>query len=167
MKEYKGKRQYYIVMIVFGLLVFIVTILCLFLLTMTSRMSEAILIGVFMGAGSIGIFIVGLSNAIYSHKIVIKVYSDKIEFLNAGKLFNTRWQTVTFSRIKQFRVSRNGYIIYKKKPRYVNLKSGDIHFLFCEKDYCWVGVEDCIAVGKEIIAHLDGSQISTDSELKK
>lgn len=167
MKEYKGKRKYYIVMIVFGLLIFAVTILCLFLLDMTSKIPEAIFIGVFMGAGSIGIFIVGLSNAIYSHKIVIKVYSDKIEFINAGKLFNTRWKTVMFSQIKQFRVSRNGYIIYKKKPKYVNLKSGDIHFLFGEKDYFWVDVEDCFAVGKEIIAHLDDSQISTDSELKK
>ncbi len=167
MKEYKGKRQYYIVMIIFGLLVFAVTVLCLFLLTMASRVLEAIFVGVFMGVGSIGIFIVGLSNAIYSHKIVIKVYNDKIEFLNAGKLFNTRWKTVTFSQIKQFRVTRNGYILYKKKPKYVNLKSGDIHFLFNEKDYCLVDVEDCITVGKEIIAYLDSSQISTDSELKK
>ncbi|MCI8435716.1 MAG: hypothetical protein HFK10_07170 [Clostridia bacterium] len=167
MKEYKGKRQFYIVMIVFGLLIFAVTILCLFLLTMTSRLLEAMLIGVFMGVGSISIFIVGLSNAIYSHKTVIRVYSDKIEFLNAGKLFNTRWQTVTFSQIKQFIVTRNGYIKYKKKPKYVNLKSGDIHFLFGEKGYCWVDVEDCFAVGKEIIAHLDDSQIGTESELKK
>ena len=135
MKEYKGKRQYCIVMIVFGLAIFAVTVLCLFLLAMNSRIPEAIFIGVFMGTGSVGIFIVGLSNAIYAHKIVIKVYNDKIEFLNAGKLFNASWKTVMYSQIKQFSVSRNGYVKYKKKPKYVNLKSGNIHFLFGEKEY--------------------------------
>lgn len=153
-------------MIVFGIILLAVTICCLILLIDAARILEAVIISVVFGIGSTGIFIVGLSNAIYSRKIVLKIYNDKIEFLNAGKLFNTKWITVTFSQIKEFRVTKNGYIVYKKKPKYVNLQSGDIHFIF-DGGYCWVEVRDCFAAGKEIIANLDGNQISKDSELKK
>lgn len=166
MTEYKGKRQYCIIMIIFGIILLAITICCLFLLIDAARILEAVIISVLFGIGSIGIFIVGLSNAIYSQKVVLKIYSDKIEFLNAGKLFNNKWITVTFSQIKEFRVTKNGYIVYKKKPKYVNLKSGHIHFIF-DGGYCWVDLKDCLTAGKVIITNLDDSQISKDSELQK
>lgn len=150
MKEYKGKRQYCIIMIIFGIILLAITICCLFLLIDAARILEAVIISVLFGIGSIGIFIVGLSNAIYSQKVVLKIYSDKIEFLNAGKLFNNKWITVTFSQIKEFR----------------NLNSGHIHFIF-DGGYCWVDLKDCLTAGKAIITNLDDSQISKDSELKK
>lgn len=164
MKEYEGNRQHALLILVFGAILLVVSICSLILVIINKRILESIFIAIF-GIGSIVFFIIGLSHVIYSRKIVLKVYDDKIEFLNAGKLFNTKWVTIDFSSIKEFKVTRNGYIVYKKKPKYVNLKSGDIEFLF-DGGYCWVELKDCFAAGREIISKLDDDQISKGNELK-
>lgn len=137
-------------------------------LAYSSQPIVAAVAGVIFGIGGIFLLINGLNRALYSTKIVLKVFDDRVEFISRGKLYNKKWRTASFDEIAEFRVTRNGY--YKKigkKVKIVNKKSGDIWFMIGKTHYCWVDVEDCMDAAACIIKNLTPSQINSRSELKK
>ncbi len=167
MKEFKGKCEFALTFLAFGIICVALAVLAV-VLAYSSQPVVAAVAGIMFGVGGIALFINGLNCALYSRKIVLKVFDDRIEFLCRGKLFDRKRRTAFFVEIKRFGVTRDGY--YDKlgpKVKIINKKSGNIWFVTDDTGYCSVDVEDCFQAGSCIIKKLNPSQIDGKSELKK
>jgi len=167
MKEFKGKCEFGFAFIAFGIICVALAAIAV-ALAYSSQPAVAAVAGIVFGVGGALLFIDGLNLALYSRKIVLKVFDDRVEFLSRGKIFNGEWRSALFGEIKDFRVARNGYYDkLGKKVKTVNKKSGSVWFTAGENGYCWVDVEDCFSAGSCIMEKLAPEQIDSQSELKK
>lgn len=157
MFEFKGKTRYAKPMIWVGASVFAAAVAAFVISASFGLAWLAALIFALVGGGSAIVFVCGLNRFLYGRKTVLKIYSDRLEFLNRDRLFAKKYRTVQYADIRKFKVKYH-------KVHDIQQESGSIWFV-CGKKFCWVELENVSDGAWAVLARLRAEQLDGSSEL--
>lgn len=157
MFEFKGKCRYGKRLTVIGAAGFAAAAVAFALLAVFTQAWIAALVFAVVGGSSAVVFLGGLNRILYSGKTVLKIYSDRLEFLNRDKLFARKFRAVNYGDIRKFKV---GY----HKRRNVSEESGSVWFIYGKK-FCWIELENVSDGAWAVLARLRANQTDPSSEI--
>lgn len=174
MREFKGKCEWGYAWIIIGAVSLILSVYFCVLFGIGSTRGLkggvifAVITGVFLGGYCIVIILSGVSRVRYTKRPVLRIYEDRIEFIERSLFFKNEWHMLDYADIRNFSVAK--ITTQDKKDNYMfDTTPGTLEFVSRKnkKAEIQLDIEECYEAARLIIKHLTEKQIDKKSEVKK